>query len=89
MHLFQKELKNEYHSFFKIYSHYNIYLPIFRKTSYHTLSLISTSRLTIHQQMSSESMQQQKSIEIQGNRMEILIIHSEIKHKSKTMLGVV
>ena len=34
-------------------------------------------------------MQQQQSWLIQRNRIKIMIIHSEIKHKSKPMLGVV
>ena len=33
-------------------------------------------------------MQQQQSWLIQGNQINILIIHSEIKHESKAMLGV-
>ena len=87
MYLFQTELKEEYHPNFLIYSNYNTIPPVFRKTSYHTLSLISTSRLTIHQWVSSESMQEQQIRLIQGNRMKTLIIHSGIKHKSKTILG--
>ena len=46
-------------------------------------------RLTIHQGLSSKSMQQQQSWLIQVNGIKVIIVHSKMKHKSTTMLRVI
>ena len=58
-------------------------------TPFNDVQINCALRLTLHEGVTSNSMQQHQSWPIQVNGIKIIIVHSEMKHRTKRMLRVI